>query len=352
MNYSLNEFLGELSYNCGLIEKVQHLTYSFDDFTLSDSNYQSFNEMENILLSVNDTIRVEKNTAYKVHKGYPSPRSIYPIQMFIAKSKNFFLTKNDQLETFELYKNNQLEAKEGDLVFVYKKRYPSYYQYIKKTLFLLELGHFLYNVMTVARHLKIQFTLEIKDGYLLLRKTEREEWNESEDIQTFLQKCRWRNSGPYKVPINSFHIVDQTAVNAQGTEDELRQLLPTRIDGNFIQPVSFHQDGTGLFYRQGKTSLAIPYEKLNEAYPYINFRGVSTVVIFLLYHQLFKNESNLAEYLIATGFKAQFYCLDFAKEGQYCRPIKSFNIGQMENIFNIDSRESTILYTLIAGSAD
>ncbi|MCM3617906.1 hypothetical protein M3936_09970 [Sutcliffiella horikoshii] len=351
MNYTSNDFFQELAFNSLLNDGEQMLERQMDDYVLVDDDVVCDDPVQSIMTGLNDYNRIEKDTHFKVHKGYPSPRSLYPIRLFVVTKNGSFLTKNDQTKKFELYENAAREGEEGDILLEYGKVYPAYYKSIKKSLLLLEAGHLIYNIHHVAKSCEARYQVVEKNGYLLLKKAK----SPNQDIQQaklekFYHLSSIRNSGPYLHPITAYHLIPllDNALDFQKLTEQLISLFMQPLKKNAIRLIKLQNDGDGLFHIPHKEP-KVDYKKLNSIYPYINFKGVSGMYVFTLDNLVFSEEENITPYILAIGFLAQFYCMLYASEQNYCRPVKSYNIGDFEHLLGINGSHTTIMYSLIIG---
>ncbi|WP_404348157.1 hypothetical protein LG311_19740 [Sutcliffiella horikoshii] len=352
MNYTRNDFFQELAFNSLFNVEEQVLVHQMDDYVLLDENVVCDDPVQEMMIGLNDYNRVEKNTYFKVHKGYPSPRSLYPIRLFVATENGRFITKNERTKKFELYENAAREGEEGDILLEYGKVYPSYYKSIKKSLLLLEAGHLIYNIHYVATCCEARYNVLEKDGYLLLKKVN----NPNHDFQhakleRFYHRSSIRNSGPYLHPVTSFHLIPllDDALDFQRLTERLDSLFEQPLQKNAIQLMKLQNDGNGSFHVPDRET-NVDYRQLNSIYPYINFKGVSGMYIFTIDNLVFKEEQNVTSYILAIGFLAQFYCMMYASEDNYCRPVKSFSVGDFEHLLGINGSQTTIMYSVIIGA--
>jgi hypothetical protein len=107
----LVDFIYELEFNYKGSSEEQLLISNFDKFKFRKSfSNNEFNhlaermdrEFIRDILQLNDVIRVEKNSYFKIHKSYPSPRSLYPIKILVSIGSSFYVTKNDIQDVYVL----------------------------------------------------------------------------------------------------------------------------------------------------------------------------------------------------------------------------------------------------------
>lgn len=351
MNYTRNDFFQELAFNSLFNNEEQVLVHQMDDYVLLKEDVDCDDLVQRIMMGLNDYNRVEKNTYFKVHKGYPSPRSLYPIRLFVVTENGTFITKNEQTKKFELYENAAREGEEGDILLEYGKVYPAYYKSIKKSLLLLEAGHLIYNIHYVAACCGARYKVLEKNGYLLLKKISISQHDiEHDKLEHFFQRSSIRNSGPYLHPITAFNLIPllDDALDYQRLTEQLDMLFEQPLQKDAIQLIKLQNDGSASFHIPDRES-NVDYRQLNSIYPYINFKGVSGMYMFTIDNLVFKEEQNMTPYILAIGFLAQFYCMMYASEDNYCRPVKSFSIGEFEHLLGINGSQTTIMYSVIIG---
>ncbi|CAG9621195.1 hypothetical protein [Sutcliffiella rhizosphaerae] len=357
MLYTAKDFFHELAYNTTFIQTEQNFEFShFHDFSLIDNNFICENHFFNIILSLNDIIRVEKNTIFKIHKGYPSPRSLYPIKVFMVMDDRTFLTKSGNTSNFEVYSSNSRKANRGDILIEYGKEYPAYYKSIKKSLFLLETGHLLFNILSITKAFGYQYEVQLNEKYILLKKvySNKDQTINLKEISRFLEVSLLRNSGPYLHPITSFKQVEIEGDTSSNIikhlfDYGLSNLFSQSLKPDFIDIIKLVNKGEGKFVSSNHNE-TIDYKHLNKVYPYINFKGVSGMYLFLLDNKIFEEEEIASQYIMILGFIAQYYCLLYASKENFCRPVKSFNVGETESLLRINGYKQTILYSLIVGT--
>jgi len=156
----LVDFIYELEFNYKGSSEEQLLISNFDKFKFRKSfSNNEFNhltermdrEFIRDILQLNDVIRVEKNSYFKIHKSYPSPRSLYPIKILVSIGSSFYVTKNDIQDVYELYSCENLNVPSGDIVLEFNDKYLEDYKSIKKSLLLLEMGHLLFNLLYIIK---------------------------------------------------------------------------------------------------------------------------------------------------------------------------------------------------------
>jgi hypothetical protein len=356
MQYTQKDFLAEMTHYYGKSTRQQQLASTVKPTFLScTSEEPMIGEKQKYLLRLNEICRVEKDTPYKVHKGYPSPRSLYPIKLFMALGEEHLLSIQAIYGRYEYYHDPEVSLKKGDLLLLYTDIYPEYYQYIKKTLLILETGHLLYNIFQVASLLGLRYALRTEKERVIL------EWQkESLDqatnvpmIEAFLQRCQVRNSGPYR------HLITVTQAPVMGNITDFDQLLEqalTELSDHFAFPlhpgrirvITLFNDGGGNFYSSHPDLQDIEYQQLNTIYPHINFYGVRFFTVFLLANEVFTSDQ-AALYLLSLGYLAQAISIKYANRQHYCRPIKSYHLDRIETFLGIDSGAYTAFYCLVSG---
>lgn len=356
MQYTQKDFLAEMTHYYGKSTRQQQLPHTVKPTLLSHTLEEPMiGEKQKYLLRLNEICRVEKDTPYKVHKGYPSPRSLYPIKLFIALGEGRILSNHAICGGYEYYHYPEAPLKKGDLLLLYTDIYPEYYQYIKKTLLILETGHFLYNIFQVASLLDLRYVLRTEKERVIL-----ELQNESLDqvmnvplIEAFLQRCKIRNSGPYR------HLITVTKSPIMENITEFDQLLEQKLSelsDHFAFPlhpcqirvITLFNDGGGNFYSSHSDLQDIEYQRLNMIYPHINFYGVRFFTVFLLANEVFTSDQAVL-YLLSLGYLAQAVSIKYANREHYCRPIKSYHLDRIETLMGVDSEAYTVFYCLISG---
>lgn len=359
MKYTVKDFLGELASNYGVPFIKQELSSNLQDYQgVSRESFWLHPSTERLMpfLDLNDFVRVEKDTYFKVHKGYPSPRSLYPVKLFLSAGDSCFLSKHDLKGSIECYRNDRFNAAVGDLVLEFDHKYPEYYRHIKKTLLLLEIGHFLYNILFLAKEMGITYRLNPSLNRIHLEKVLDEERTVDQRVlAAFKEKYTTRNSGPYLYPMTKTKVKPLLEIDDFNAlvEAEISEMNHFFISGRELglETLTYFNTGEGRFIPTVRTSHAseISYQQMNTLYPYVNFYGVSFFTFFLLPHSKVE-EFELTERLLALGYLAQSICLNYSDSDQFCRPIKSFNIDQVELLFDMDSSRFTPFYFLLSGS--
>ncbi|GAA0362295.1 hypothetical protein [Bacillus horti] len=357
--YTKKDFLGELASNYGVRSIQQQLHSNLNDYqsvtaeiptSLSNSELERFE----LLLQLNDFNRVEQDTHYKTHKGYPSPRSLYPIKLFIALGDQYFISKHPTDHRLEYFRNNVLHATKGDILIEFEDKYPVYYLHIKKTLLLLEAGHLLYNVLYVGEQLGLTYKLHCTQQQIHLELIDMAmDSTNFKDISSFMETAAIRNSGPYLHSIT--YPYPKYLTNPDEFNSRLEQVIRDTAkffqfeDKHSIQALTYYNVGEGDFVCSTDKQQPISYQSLNKIYPFVNSYGVSFVTFLLLDHRCL-TDKNASDYLLALGFIAQFLCLQHSDKEQFCRPIKSFNIDEVEELFGLDSSSYTPFYFTLSGS--
>ncbi|MDP5272681.1 hypothetical protein [Chengkuizengella axinellae] len=362
MQYTSKDFLGEMAHYFGLESKLiaQQLNIRTD-------NYQLYNEAAELdedelytknMLSVNDLVRIESDTTYKIHKGYPSPRSIYPLKMFISLGNHQFVSKDDTQERYMYYYNSNINAETGDILIEFTNKYPSYYMNIKKSLLILEMGHFLFNITKTAELLGSKYKLIDINHHIHLRRIKKPSNQvEYKKLLNFKMKCKYRNSGPFLYPITNVNpkIIHKSYSFKDETNDHfnhLEQLINIDDIRNQVKIIPYINRGNGIFESpSNEEGPRIHYMKLNKTHPYINFIGVSFFVVFLINHNVFQSEK-ATQYILSLGYLSQMISLNHSSESQYCRPIKSYDIELLESLLSLDTSQFTPYYCLISGTVE
>lgn len=361
MKYSTKDYLGELCHYYGASNLKQQLNTTIDEYTLigHEQDSQNIEERFQFLLELNDYNRVGHNTHFKLHKGYPSPRSLYPLKLFLCLGEHHYLSKDDIENVYEYYNHSLIKSNKGDLHISFRDIYLENYQYIKKTLLLLEIGHLLFNVIYTANVLGLYYKPHVKDDDIYLELIDEERLNEVNRsvLNIFKQKSMNRNSGKYLIPITEpeLFVLDRLEEYNQLLELEL-----SRIEvffGNYklkkhIRVITYVNNGQGSFNSsksEEEEEITIGYKELNKIYPYVNFIGVTFFAVFLLENEVFKYE-NAIEFILSLGYLSQSISIQYSNQDQFCRPIKSFNMNDLETLFSIDNTKYTAFYCLLSGS--
>lgn len=363
MQFTIRDYIREISSYYGEKDVYQNFGSNCDEYTLiKEFEMPVIQQMPisiiQTLLASNSYIRATEETSFKIHKGYPSPRSLYPLQLFFSLGEGIFLKNNEVDTTQNYFKNENVIIEPGSLILEVENKYPEYYSHIRKTLSTLEMGHLLYNILYIANLLGINYSLNIAENRILLINpqsiTTTDNINYSR-LEKFNQSCQLRSSGPYR-----FRILN-TSINYNGSPQKLTRNLNNICTNmyrffqleseNSIQALVYHNDGSGKFVCENQSYSDLSYQKVNKIYPHINFYGVSFFVFFLLDHTVFTDE-NITGHLLMLGYLAQFVCLQFLGEDKFCRPIKSFDMNTVESILGIDGAQYTSYYLLVAGKVD
>lgn len=363
MKFTIKDYIKEISSYYGKKDVSQNFGSNCDEYTLlKDMEMPVTNQIPlsiiHTLFSANSYIRATGETSFKIHKGYPSPRSLYPLQLFLSVGEGIFLKNNEVDADQNYFKNENLIVAPGSLVLEVENKYPEYYSHIRKTLSTLEIGHLLYNILYIANLLGMDYTLNIAENRIILIHSKNTYIDDDiyyNKLQKFNQSCQLRSSGPYR-----FRILN-TSINYNNHPKYLTQNLNEICINmydffgiefkNSIQALVYYNDGSGNFICENQSYSDLSYQKVNKIYPHINFYGVSFFVFFLLDHTLLTDE-NLTGYLLILGYLAQFVCLQYVGENKFCRPIKSFDMNTVENILGINGTQYTSYYLLVAGELD
>ncbi|MGM7680626.1 hypothetical protein ACSVDA_00600 [Cytobacillus sp. Hm23] len=357
MNYTAKDYLSEMAHYCGLEDKriEQNIISRTDEYHRNKQwSEEEIDQFLKAMLRMNDFVRVEMNTTYKLHKGYPSPRSIYPLQLFISIGNGQFVMKDDCEEKYECFHNPQFKANKGDIIIEFIDKYPNNYKNIKKTLLILEAGHLLYNILTIAKLFNRKYKLNQIDNRIQLQFLESNELNiDVEKIEQFNNACKERNSGPFLFPITTVnpYLLENPFSMKADIDDALSNLehfFSMNQLKEQIEVVYYYNQGNGQFSSLSSDGPKINYVELNEIYPYINFFGATSFVIFLIKNDAFKLP-NAINYLLTLGYLNQLIAVNQASKYQYSRPIKSYDMEALEKLAQIDMSIYTPYYCLISG---
>lgn len=358
MNYTTRDYIGEIASYNGALDIKQTFRSTISDYEKIedlDGDHTDLIDRFKYLLDLNDYVRVESKSIYKLHKGYPSPRSLYPLKLFLSLGNRLFVSKNDVNNQIEYFRNNNYNAAVLSLAIEFRDLYPDYYSHNKKSLLLLEMGHFLCNILLLSEIMGITYVYTKSSNRIQLDLIEDELWKiDNMTVDRFVKTYTNRNSGLY-----SHGITDTQNVCFQDHHNLLSTIQQSVRDINDffgfkykegIKILVYHNTGYGQFISSDNESVdPISYRKMNEIYPYVNFYGVSFCVFFLLDNRAISDD-NLTEYLLSLGYLSQILCLDYSNKTQYCRPLKSFNIEKIERLSNINSSLYTPFYYLIAAN--
>ncbi|MGE7752876.1 hypothetical protein [Lysinibacillus fusiformis] len=353
MKFTKEDLIYELEYNFKGSSKEQEINnnlskYKFLKYVSEAELVES--QFYKEILRLNEIIRFEKNTSFKIHKSYPSPRSLYPIKIMISIDKGLFLSKNNVSEFYELYFFENKNISIGDILLEFEDIYLDTYGSIKKSLLLLEAGHLLFNILYLANHFgKTYINNSDHDGLLHLSlKSETNNLNDGEMLSHFKQSYYLRNSGPYNYPL---------------TRTKISYLLNHKPDNrfNFLNISSFFEcsnlveyicvdvyvnQGKGLF-KSVKGANIIDYKSLNNLYSYINFWGVSLFTVFSIHIDAFMDDAK--NFLLTLGYLSQSESISLSSLNRFSRPIKSFKIDTMEQLLKHHNNSFIPYYALITG---
>lgn len=87
MQFTIKDYIREISSYYGEKDVYQNFGSNCDEYILLKEieipvMQQMPTSIIHNLLSSNSYIRATGETSFKIHKGYPSPRSLYPLQLF------------------------------------------------------------------------------------------------------------------------------------------------------------------------------------------------------------------------------------------------------------------------------
>ncbi|WP_066265347.1 hypothetical protein [Heyndrickxia acidicola] len=352
MIYNIADFLGEIASNNEILTITQTLESGLDKykFLRIENGSKHIDNSYAELLKLNDFIRIETPGPYKLHKGYPSPRSLYPIEMFICVNENQFVLKDNYKDQYKYYSNISIKAEQGDILLEFNNKYPEHYNHIKKTLLILECGHFLYNINKVGLMLGYKYEVITIDKYRIHLKSQKVETdiNKTKKITEFSRRSYLRNSGHYRHPLTPLNNNTKVVLNNYEKDfHDIERLFKNNDISEKIQIQTYLNRGNGEFLEVGsKQNNYINYRNLNMIYPYINFKGVNTFSFLLIKNRTFTTE-NATKYLLSLGYIAQSICMYHADYHVFCRPIKSFSFFEVEKLLKIDKDNYTPFYFLI-----
>lgn len=308
------------------------------------------------ILSLNRVLRVESDSLYKVHKSYPSPRSLYPIQIFVCIEEKTYVSTDPFHEKYIYYSNNSRKDQIGDILLNINDIYLINYISLKKTLALLECGHLLYNIAYIALKYGISYKIIdheskcVKLQYLnqkictdYMKLVER-------DKSLFMNKVYHRSSGPFNRPFTTFK--SHFKKDLIGPQENIFNYLINLMDLNEVSLITqlrvFTNNGNGIFSEISGNRI-LKYNHINELYPYINFFGVDQLVILMIDDTRLKS-INLEKLLLYSGMLAQNICIANSDQNYYNRPVKSLDFFKLKQLLHIEKDVWTPFYCIISGS--
>lgn len=354
MEYSLRDYLVDISFNYNLdLSNGEHELNSSPlppRIALTKKKLSSF---VIDLLELNKVLRVSSEH-YKLHKSYPSPRSLYPLHLYVVY-QNELLTMDSF--TGEVYYCDALDYKmENDIFIFYEDKYPHFYKSIKKSLLLLEIGHLLYNVKAILEvHGGATYELYlIESGLQLSYQSGRFDDLNSRSQMILRERFFNRRSGSYLA--NGQYLI--APLSSKGCSLDKKELFKQEVlFPKFQKQLSkliicqYLNNGEGLFQLSDSNSYeeklrsSLSYIHFNTSMPYFNFRGVSSIILFFVKNHKVSDE-HMEEVLLTMGMLAQHYSLSFSHQYR-TRPIKSVGTTQMSERVGLDPGAYTAFYGLV-----
>lgn len=342
------DFLKDISHNFGI---------DYGEQKIEVNNKKKIIRKKNILdtitipmfyrdiLMLNDFIKVSSTSIFKLHKSYPSPRSIYPLSLSIIYN-NYIYTKdpyNKNYMKYELFN----KTKNGDeyIKIDFQDKYPAFYNSIKKTLLYLECGHLLYNIGLIGLKYNIPLNIFLNNNSIIIRSKTEIEKNKKVVLNDLQYKFKKRSSGPYNIEVYLGNTTYKKKPSLQ--MDKSKVISNLFFNNNYEKFISYDffikQDN---MFRCNYTDKEISYKDLNEFYPFVNFKASQALVIFSI-NNLEEAYDNLTYLYLNIGMRAQEIILNNCDDRTFVRPIKSINLKNIEKILGVDCHRKTPVYGLI-----
>lgn len=301
--------------------------YTYDsnqwEYKRSTTKLNSFYEE---ILFCNKVLRVSdsSDTPYKLHKSYPSARSFYPLKIWISLGEGLFITNEDLKDKFYVYFNkNLINTKRNSIIISNESIHYDKYKPIHKTLENLEIGHLLYNLISVCEMYENTYTIDNTDENitkLIAHGEIKDTLIDVEAKKTFDEKSMLRNSGSYfkKIMNLDFHKI-QTFYEIS---IDLEKYYNKYFSKSFEQPLVIDYFFNNKYDGFDSRLTNIPYYKLNREYDFIDFSTCSQYTLISLKSNFQQNKVNLANDIQFIGFVAQDICLKNSYYKFYNRPVK------------------------------
>lgn len=316
------------------------------------------NKFYETLLFCDKIIRIAPYTysPYKVHKSYPSARSLYPLKLWVCLSKGYFITNDDKSGKYALFYNDDLTyLSPGTVLITNDEINLPIYKSIHKSLEYLEMGHLLYNLFEVYKIFGNSFIIDnspVNFTALILKEekdTFKVDFNSvRKKILQFKEKARYRNSGSYYSRINNLD--SHRDKNFFKVELDLQEHYMSLFNKKEKCPLIvtyFSNDNNGYFVSD---EIKIPYHKLNKEYNFINFRTCSQFTLISLKKDFFVGKRNFIDEIQYIGFVAQIICLNNSLPNFYNRPVKQVLVKAWNNDLLKNQREQALpIYGVISG---
>jgi len=282
------------------------------------------------ILKVDNFIRIDERNKYILHKSYPSPRAIYPLELVIFTNGKFISMNKYSNKMF--YKKNILyghsaQYKEMDIVINIRdfNIYPGSYNKIKKSLLLLEIGHLIYNIILKTKSLGLNYKVsQINEDNIVMEViSQKEKLSHEVELEVSILNKVFinRSSGP-QIPLISYKNCSKDRILNQFEYSTFKGIIP--IIENKILILNFKKEKDYFTVN----NIKIHYTELNNILSTINFKLIDELFIFL-YHENFI-KLNLTSQIIDIGSSCQEKILLSTINGYFSRPMKSFDMAKTE----------------------
>ncbi|AST91032.1 MULTISPECIES: hypothetical protein [Sutcliffiella] len=351
------------------------------------------NQLVNVIINVLSIVqlynRIDISSLYVKHKSYPSPRSLYPTEIFIVDSQNvigqdtnkvYHLNSNtvtlDPLETLltVLHQHNDHYYLTLYLNYDFYKLQP-FYNFLRESLCYLELGHFLTNLQIMSD--VIGMKIEVKNSPYGIQVGLMAGGNTIENVmENNLLISQWRelfykrNSGsglsgivPLQVKLSKeafLQLLQSTQTMKECnlfTEFSVREAMKHIMLHFTVQHVNGLKKGCYQYdllndrlIRQG-----ISKEEEGALYSYtgtINFTHMPLICTFSIdFEQLEKRYGKhyFRYSQLVVGMISQFLLLKAAKLGLFARPYKSYFQYEADQQLNTLNGTRTSQYKIMFG---
>lgn len=279
------------------------------------------------ILNISKIIRIgNEKTPYKIHKSYPSARSLYPQKIYVNLEKNKYISINRFTQKLELYYSN-IKGKEDSIIIVSDDINFSQYKSIHKSLILLECGHMIYNFYEIANIFGYNINKIIINDNKIVVNLKKYKENTSEYIKAELKKIKnkymVRNSGPYYGGIYNFKRDNKKICGSNYSEifKELQYILKVDIFKylKIIELINNYNDG----FVNNKLGINIPYYMFNSEYQYLDFRSSEKYILFLVNKkEILKKSKYITKIVLSIGCICQKILLENTTRYKYNRPLK------------------------------
>ncbi|KGA96622.1 hypothetical protein AJ85_21650 [Alkalihalobacillus alcalophilus ATCC 27647 = CGMCC 1.3604] len=339
-----NDLLKDISFNYNKFIGTQDLISTMNDYTLlGEINSSDISDFYKEVLKLNDYLKVTGNTKYKLHKSYPSPRSIYPFSIFLAID-GVYIKKDEFSDKYLVYKG--INEKSDSIVIEFSDKYPEFYKSIKKTLLLLELGHLLYNIGVISQAYGVSWEVDFNSSNLVLKLKSNNVLKKHLNLNDFYRKIDLRSSGPF-TNVYLGNKIETKHIN-YSLEDSLsiiKNIYGIHNIFNFID-MHIYINENSTEYKSKKSGNSISYQKLNQIYPYLNFRNNDAFIIFTIKNNYIVEEK-LSFLYSGIGIISQNIILNNCCNNKFTRPIKSINLPLIDEILCLDPSKETPVFGVI-----